>query len=317
MTPTSDQDFDQQPQPARTTNFLLGAIVVLLVAIGAVLVFTLFGDQGESPGLAGATTTTTNADSTSTSSSDDTTSTTAEGDSTTTTEADTTTTTEPTTTTTIELDADELAAAEAVTTWIAALGEGDADAAWALVGPASQEIVGGRSGFDEIFSGLVEGFGAWASATDPNGQNTPWVYVNSVDDQLVVVTLAGQVTQEGTTTVRAAAVPVTFTGGTAQVQPFLRVEPVVFVNPEFTEEPWPLKGQPSLSMTIGGAPSVFVFLGSEEVSSTTSFDDGVSTIVTEKLNGLEAGGQYVLTILVLDEGVIHSDAVMVVATEAS
>lgn len=306
-----------QPPPrdnsSRATNWLLGAIVLLL-AVVAVLLVLVFGNLSDGDDAAGSVTTTSST--TTTTVADTTTSTSPDTTTSTTTSTSTTTTTEPPTTTTT-LAENERAAIAAVTAWIDALADGRADASWALVAPASQELIGGRTGYDEVFSGLVEGFGAWASATDPNGEGSPWLFVNEVDDQILVVTLAGLVTQEGTTSLRAASIPVVVIGDTVAVQPFLRLDPVQWSDPAFTAEPWPLAPSTMVTVTVPGAPLVRSFFNADEIEITLEPGEGVTSVVSEPLTSLEAGGTYVLTVVLLDEEVLHADAVVVVASESS
>ena len=308
-----------QPSPppspgtrSQTTNWLI-LIVILLLLIIAVFLFLLLGDfSSGSDGDAAAPTTTTTTTSTTLAE----TTTTTEATTTTTSSSTTTTTVPPTTTTT--LAPNERAAVSAVSAWIDALANGDTDASWALVAPASQEVIGGRNGYDAIVSGLAEGFGAWTSATDPNGEESPWVFVNEVDDQILVVTLAGTVTQEGVTAVRATSIPVVVLGDTVAVQPFLRLDPVQWTDPAFTTEPWALAPRTEVIFTVPGAPPVVMaFLNADEVDTSSEPGDGVSAVMSEPIEGLEAGGTYVFTVVLLDEEVIHADAVLVVGSESS
>lgn len=105
---------------------------------------------------------------------------------------------------------------EAVLAWVAALGEGDTDAAWDALGPASREHFGSSSAFAAESSALAEGYGAW-SAAEPDD-----VIVTALTNggQLVVVTLVGEVHQEGTVQHRADAFPVRVSGGEAVVEPW-------------------------------------------------------------------------------------------------
>lgn len=305
---------NQSPQPrSQTTNWLIAIVILLLLVIAVFLALLLVDSPFGGDGTAGATTTTTSTTSTTVAN----TTTTTEATTTTTTASSTTTTTVPPTTTTT-LAPNERAAVAAVSAWVDALADGNVDASWALVAPSSQEIIGGRNGYDAIVTGLAEGFGSWAEAADPNGEGSPWVFVNEVDDQLLVVTLAGTVTQEGTTAVRAASIPVVVLGDTVAVQPFLRLDPVQWTDPPFTVEPWALAPNTRATVTVQGAPPVVMaFLGADDVDTSSEPGEGISTVVTEPLEDLEAGGTYVLTILLLDEEVIHADAVLVVGSESS
>jgi hypothetical protein len=114
--------------------------------------------------------------------------------------------------------AEESVPTNAVLEWVRALSSGDTDAAWAAMGPASQEHWGSKSAFEAERSGLAEGFGAWSVATPDD------VYVTSLtasgDGEVVVVTLVGTVDQEGGRQHRADAFPVRVVHGVARLEPF-------------------------------------------------------------------------------------------------
>ena len=107
---------------------------------------------------------------------------------------------------------------QAVMSWLSALGHGDGDAAWHAMGPGSRGHLGSRSDFEDLMSALSEGWGAWAAAT-------PEVVLvtrvpSSGDGSIVVVTLVGDVQQEGTTNRRADAFAVRVVDGVAELEPF-------------------------------------------------------------------------------------------------
>ena len=306
-----------EPPPGRSnaTNWLLAAILVTLVAIVAVLVFNSGDDEASEPtaSIAPIESTTTGADETTTSVGD-TTTTTPE---TTTSAPETTTTTVADTTTTTVIDA-PTDPTEAATGWIAAISAGDADLAWALMAPESQEAIGGREGFDDTFTALQEGWGAWADATDPTGEGSPWVFTNQIDGEVVVVTLAGTVTQEGTEAQRAAALPVMVSGDVALVQPFLRGDPVEFVVPEGGDEPSVVFPDPVFEVIVPGEPAVQFFVGDEAIESTVTGGSGETSLATTApVPGLEVGGLEVLTVVYLEEGLINADAILMFIGETS
>jgi hypothetical protein len=105
---------------------------------------------------------------------------------------------------------------DAVLAWLAALGEGDTDAAWEAMGPASRDHFGSASAFAAESSALAEGYGAWSAVEPDDVIVTPLVS----GGQLVVVTLVGEVDQEGTRQRRADAFPVRMSGGEAVVEPW-------------------------------------------------------------------------------------------------
>lgn len=104
--------------------------------------------------------------------------------------------------------ADEPAAA-VVVDWINAVAAGEAEDAWALLGPRSQADWGSFDAFAAERTRLAEGYGAWRVAD-------PEVIVTALggegEEQLVVVMLVGAVPQEGTTRMRADAFPVRLAG---------------------------------------------------------------------------------------------------------
>jgi hypothetical protein len=119
---------------------------------------------------------------------------------------------------------------DAVMTWVAALAAGDTEAAWASMGPASQAHFGSPSAFAAEDSSLAEGYGAWSGVTPDRVLVTP---VASGDDGvMVVVTLVGDVSQEGTMQPRADAFPVRIVDGAAHVEPFAFAGELEVVVPE-------------------------------------------------------------------------------------
>jgi hypothetical protein len=119
---------------------------------------------------------------------------------------------------------------EAVRAWVAALAESDADAAWASMGPSSKQHLGTRAAFDELMTGLAEGFGAWSAATPDRVLVTP-VEVEG-DGSLLIVTLVGEVEQDGVRQRRADAFAVRLADGEAQVEPFDAAGQVEMVVPD-------------------------------------------------------------------------------------
>jgi hypothetical protein len=108
--------------------------------------------------------------------------------------------------------------ADAVLGWVGALEEGDTTTAWEALGPASQAHFGSRSEFAAEASALAEGYGAWSGVEPDEVIVTP--VQSSGDAELVVVTLVGEIEQEGTLQHRADAFPVRILGGAAQVEPW-------------------------------------------------------------------------------------------------
>jgi hypothetical protein len=121
-------------------------------------------------------------------------------------------------------------AAGVVVEWVQALAAGDVDAAWALLGPASQAHWGSASGFEAERSALAEGYGAWASATPEMVLVTP--LEGAGDGDLVVVTLVGSVEQEGTVATRADAFPVRLDDDGAVIELYASAGVMEIVVPE-------------------------------------------------------------------------------------
>lgn len=307
----ADPEPPMAPGRSGATNWLLAGILLVLVAIAAVLVFnntdstdTASTEPGALPSTTVAETTTTEA---STSTEAEATTTIAE--TTTTTEASTTTQAETTTTTIGELTDD--IAAEAAMRWIDALAVGDADTAFDLVAPESQTAFGGRAGFDGSFSGLVEGFGAWADATGVYGEGDPWVFVNRVDDDTTVVTFAGAVSQEGSDGQRAAAIPVVFRDGKGLVQPFLRAGTTEFITPMAADVPEVLESGPEFEVIVPGDPTVRMYVFTTEAQLTvTSLGNGTSQVVSAPFFNIEPGGISVLTVFFTEGDAVQADALL-------
>ncbi len=118
----------------------------------------------------------------------------------------------------------------AVLRWVAALGAGDIDAAWAAMAQGSRAHFGSKATFAEERTGLAEGYGAWSAAPPDAMVVTP--VSASGDGQLVVVTLVGTIDQEGQRQHRADAFPVRIVDGQASVEPFAVAGELDFLVPE-------------------------------------------------------------------------------------
>ena len=132
-------------------------------------------------------------------------------------EAETTVDATPTSTRTAG-DPDAEVPKAAVLEWVAQLGAGDMDAAWASMGPASQAHFGSESAFAAEGSDLAEGYGAWSAAEPDHVLVTE--LTSGGDGSLLIVTLVGTVEQEGSRSRRAEAIPVRVVGGVAHPEPF-------------------------------------------------------------------------------------------------
>lgn len=107
---------------------------------------------------------------------------------------------------------------EAVLAWVAAVASRDTGTAWDALGPASKAHFGSEGAFEAASSDLVEGYGAWSGVSPEDVLVTPLPARDG--GELVVVTLVGSVSQEGTMQHRAAAFPVRMVDGTPRVEPF-------------------------------------------------------------------------------------------------
>ncbi len=298
------------------TNWLLGAVIVLLIAIVAFVVLrddpaTVAGDTTTTTTVAPGVTETTEIGET----------TTVPGDITETTLATSTTVSDSTTTipvdTTQAPTPDETIASSLASEWITALGDGDADTAWELLDPASQAAIGGRSGFDGSFTGLVEGYGAWADATDVVVYTSPVPLVEPAE--LYIVSWAGTVNQEGVTSPSAIAIPVTVNQQGAFVNPFLRGDLVEFVVPERSDPPAIFANITTFEVDIptDAVPLVFVNGFYETNQQVQDLGGGKSRVYITPDGNLEVGANQVLAVVYFFDGLVHAEAVNFVIGEDS
>ena len=127
------------------------------------------------------------------------------------------------------------AAGDTVRAWVAALAEGDLEAAWELVAERSRAAIGGYEAFSDLQSAMAEGFGAWAGADDDAFSVVP--LETGGDDALAVVILQGTIAQEGPPAPAADAVAVRTTSEGTRVEPFLGLGPVEHRPPPGTAVP--------------------------------------------------------------------------------
>ncbi len=119
-----------------------------------------------------------------------------------------------------------------VKTWIDAIAQGDARGAWALMSAGAKDRIGSFEEFEARLPELQEGLGAWAESPDVRYYLS--VVVSSDREAVAVVTLAGEVMQEGTITTRAQAVPVLVTNNVAYVDQSF--EGAYFITPKTPSE---------------------------------------------------------------------------------
>lgn len=127
-------------------------------------------------------------------------------------------------------DRHERSSTEAVLAWVADLGHGDADGAWDAMGEVSQAHFASEAEFQDLMTDLAEGYGAWSAAEPDDVLVTP---VRSGDDgTIAVVTLVGDVEQEGVVQARADAFPVRLVDGEVVLEPFASAGDLEVVIPE-------------------------------------------------------------------------------------
>ncbi len=306
----------EEDSASRTTNWLLVAIVVVLLAILAAQVLP-GSDDAE---IAAPVTTTSAPDTTDTSEDPN------ASESTTTVAQETTTTSEPsvettitTTTTTgssvVKVPLTRHAAEDAVSDWIGFLANEDAESAWGLVAMESQQRFGGRSAFDRQLTDLVEGFGAWADASDLV------TFVNSLDsdgpDFALVVTLAGTVSQEGESSWSAISIPVIMEGGSAKVSPFLGDGNEIGIGAQGYDDGAVIQQDAQFTIIFPSSGSLLIFVDGSAVTDTrTETEDGGSYTSFGPLS-LEVGNHTVTGIYLDEDGGIHARSRTYVVGEGS
>ena len=200
-----------------------------------------------------------------------------------------------TTTSTTEPAGPELVdPAETARTWIAAIADGDDDAAIALTAPRSLAAFGGAEGFRDHRTDLAEGWGAWDFA--------PSIDVRVVEvDGVAVVALHGEIAQEGPPEETWDAMPVVATEDGDRVEPFLDLGHVemdppggVTVSPSLTFSAYVL-GNRDVTLIVDGETAL-----EPEVESADGDQQRASIDVSDLEPGLHA-----ITVLVSnDDGVM-------------
>ncbi len=121
---------------------------------------------------------------------------------------------------------------DAVLAWVADLGSGDADGAWAAMGDASQDRFSSQAEFEGMMTDLAEGYGAWSAAEPDDILVTP--VLAGDEGTIAVVTLVGMVEQEGVMQERADAFPVRLIDDDVIIEPFASAGELEVVIPEPT-----------------------------------------------------------------------------------
>lgn len=295
------------------TRWWLTALIALVAIVAGIVVWSFVQDDVE---VVSGDTTTTDATDTTVPAEETTTTTSAE---TTTTTGETTTTGGGETTTTALAPIGMASAEDAVLAWIDALAAGDLDTAWALLDVAAQDAVGGRAAFEDLRTDLAEGFGAWADAVD----RVAYVAVveETFQSEVEVVTLVGEVTQEGDTVESLAAVPAIIRSDVGfQVLAFVRGDLVEFVrpvpiDPADPDAATPLPATGPIEVVVPETATLVVISVDDELvlavddTDLTPADDGRALASFSIDPPLEAG-RHALTVVYLDEDVVHADAVL-------
>jgi hypothetical protein len=123
---------------------------------------------------------------------------------------------------------DEARTSEAVLAFVGALHQGDVDAAWATLGPASQAELGSTAAFGAQLSELD--LGAWA-ATDPE-QVLVTPLSTDGEELIAIVTLVGEVEVDGVLEPRADAFPIRVADGEVLLEAFAPAGSMELVVPE-------------------------------------------------------------------------------------
>jgi hypothetical protein len=110
------------------------------------------------------------------------------------------------------------ASSDAVSAWVDALHAGDADAAWAAMGPASQDHFGTEAAFQAELTAMDEDLGAWSEVEPDDVLVTPVLATDG--GTVAVVTLVGTTTVAGESEHRAEAFPVRIVDGEVVLEPF-------------------------------------------------------------------------------------------------
>lgn len=162
------------------------------------------------------------------------------------------------------------ASSDAVLAWVADLGTGDGEGAWQAMGSASKAHFGTLDAFEAEMSSLSEGYGAWSVAEPEDVLVTP--VLDTDDGTIAVVTLVGNVEQEGTMQRRADAFPVRIADGKVVLEPFAFAGALEVVVPD--EAP----------VTMG--EELVIVVPSDAEAPILRLDDG-ATIVCGETEGSE------------------------------
>lgn len=175
--------------------------------------------------------------------------------------------------------------------WIDAIATGDDDTMVELVAPRSLAAFGGEQGVRDEEIALSEGWGAWSSAEGLE------LTVTRLDATTAIVTLHGEVSQEGPPQESWAAIPVVITGEGDRVEPFLDLGNV--------------EADPPANRDIDPAGTVAAFvLGNRDVRFVVDGGQAMEPTAVESADGDQQRAQLDISSLQLQPG-LHGVTVVV------
>jgi len=169
-------------------------------------------------------------------------------------------------------DRNEAASSRAVSAWVDAVHSGDAGAAWAAMGPTSQQHFSSRAAFEAQLADMDRGFGAWSEVEPDDVLITP--VGSGSEGTIAVVTLVGTTMTDGSEQRRAGAFPVRVLDGEAMLEPFALAGELELVVPLPSSD-----SNPSPAVDQGAALVVVVPEGVE--APVLRLDDGDAVVCGE------------------------------------
>lgn len=171
----------------------------------------------------------------------------------------------------------EAASTDAVAAWVDAVHEGDAEAAWSAMGPASQDHFGSQAAFEDQLADLDSALGEWSAVNPTEVMVTP--VLSSDDGTLAVVTLVGATDAVDESSLEAHAFPVWILDGDVVLEPFAPAGELELVVPE------PLSDSGTRAIVEHGDELVIVVPQGVEAP-VLRLDDG-DTVVCGEADGTE------------------------------
>lgn len=202
--------------------------------------------------------------------------------------------------------------------WLAAIRASDEDAAWALMTPEAQELVG-RDEFDRMMlSELPEGLGAFAEA-----ESFHYVVVDSGGREAVVVgVVSGEVTREATTEFAAMPIPLRIDGDEVLVDDGIvdraRYYDRVAVFASASLGPQRYRSGDELIVEFArpkGAADVVIAVDDERRAMETEFDPAAGRAAATLEHDLEQGTHIATVIVVHESGRLYPEAILFEAAQ--